>query len=49
MTRARIGPVTRVGAQYDYIRREAFEGIGGAPGTDNNIVLTSLRYFPWEP
>jgi hypothetical protein len=37
----------RVGAQYEYLRREAFEGIGGAPATDNNIILTSIRYFPW--
>ena len=36
-----------VGAQYAYVRKEAFEGIGGAPKTDNNIVMTSLRYYPW--
>ena len=35
----------RVGAQYEYIRREVFAGIGGAPATDNNIFLTSIRYF----
>jgi hypothetical protein len=35
------------GAQYEYIMREAFEGIGGAPSTDDNIVLTSLRYYPF--
>jgi hypothetical protein len=39
----------RVGAQYEFLRREAFEGIGGAPATDNNIFLTSLRYYPWGP
>jgi hypothetical protein len=39
----------RVGAQYEYLRREAFEGIGGAPTTDNNIILTSIRYYPWGP
>jgi hypothetical protein len=37
----------RVGAQYEYIKREAFAGVGGAPSTDNNIVLTSLRYYPF--
>ena len=36
-----------VGAQYEYIKREVFEGVGGAPSTDNNIVLTSLRYYPF--
>jgi hypothetical protein len=35
------------GAQYEYIKREVFAGIGGAPSTDNNIVLTSLRYYPF--
>jgi hypothetical protein len=39
----------RVGAQYEYLRRETFEGIGGAPTTDNNIILTSIRYYPWGP
>jgi hypothetical protein len=37
----------RVGAQYEYIKREAFAGIGDAPSTDNNIVLTSVRYYPF--
>ena len=36
-----------LGAQYEYIRREAFEGIGGAPSTDNNVFYTSLRYYPF--
>ena len=35
----------RVGAQYEYLRRELFAGIGGAPTTDNNIILTSIRYY----
>jgi hypothetical protein len=35
-----------VGAQYAYIKREVFEGIGGAPSTDDNIILTSIRYYP---
>jgi hypothetical protein len=38
----------RVGAQYEYIKREVFAGLGGAPSTDNNIILTSLRYYPFE-
>jgi hypothetical protein len=36
-----------VGAQYAYVRKEAFDGIGGAPKADDNIVMTSLRYYPW--
>jgi hypothetical protein len=36
-----------VGAQYEYIKREVFTGLGGALSTDNNIVLTSLRYYPF--
>jgi hypothetical protein len=35
------------GAQYEYIRRQAFSGLGGAPSTDDNIVMTSLRYYPF--
>lgn len=35
------------GAQYEYIRRQAFNGLGGAPSTDDNIVMTSLRWYPF--
>ncbi len=35
------------GAQYEYIRRQAFAGLGGAPSTDDNIVMTSLRWYPF--
>jgi hypothetical protein len=35
------------GAQYEYIRRQAFAGLGGAPSTDDNIVMTSLRWYPY--
>jgi len=35
------------GAQYEYIKRYSFDGIGGAPSTDNNVVLTSVRYYPF--
>jgi hypothetical protein len=35
------------GAQYSYVRREAFAGIGGAPSTDDNMFFTSLRYYPF--
>jgi hypothetical protein len=35
------------GAQYEYIRRQAFAGLGGAPSTDDNIAMTSLRWYPF--
>jgi len=35
------------GAEYEYIRRQAFAGLGGAPSTDDNIVMTSLRWYPF--
>jgi hypothetical protein len=35
------------GAQYAYIRREAFDGVGGKPSTDDNMFFTSLRYYPF--
>lgn len=36
-----------VGAQYAYVKKEAFGGVGGTPKTDDNIVMTSIRYYPW--
>ena len=43
------GDYSRVtfGAQYEYIKRKAFNGIGGAPSTDDNVVMTSVRYYPF--
>jgi hypothetical protein len=38
----------QVGAQYSYTRRAIFRGVGGAPTTDENIVMLSLRYFPFQ-
>jgi hypothetical protein len=35
------------GAQYAFIKRESFDGIGGAASTDNNMVMTSIRYYPF--
>lgn len=39
--------VLQVGAQLSYTRRNIFSGIGGAPSTDDLILLTSLRYSPF--
>jgi len=38
------------GAQYEFIKRKSFDtfpGNGGAVSTDDNIFLTSLRYYPF--
>ena len=37
----------KVGAQYSYNQRFAFAGVGGAPKTDDNIVMTQVRYYPF--
>jgi hypothetical protein len=36
------------GAQYEYIKRKAFNGIGGTPSTDDNQARTNNRH-PLEP
>jgi hypothetical protein len=37
----------RWGAQAEYITKQAYAGIGGAPKADNEIVMTSLRWYPF--
>ncbi|WMT76203.1 hypothetical protein [Bradyrhizobium sp. Ash2021] len=37
----------KVGTQYSYNQRFAFAGVGGAPKTDDHIVMTQLRYYPF--
>jgi len=37
-----------VGASYSYTRRTIFPGVGGAPSTDENVVMFSFRYFPFS-
>ena len=37
-----------VGAQGSYTRRNTFAGTGGAPSTDEDIVMTSFRYYPFQ-
>ena len=36
-----------VGVQGSYIERDAFSGVGGAPSTNETIVMTSFRYYPF--
>jgi hypothetical protein len=37
-----------VGASYSYTKRTIFPGVGGAPSTDENVVMFSFRYFPFQ-
>lgn len=37
----------QVGAEYEYLKRFVFAGVGGAPSVDENIVMTSFRYYPF--
>jgi hypothetical protein len=37
----------KVGAQYSYTQRFALPGVGGAPKTDDHIVMTQVRYYPF--
>jgi hypothetical protein len=41
------GPKGRIqfGPQYEYIVRNTWRGVGGDPNTNNNIFLTSFRYY----
>ncbi len=38
----------RAGAQYSYTVRDAFAGWGGTPRGVENMVYTSLRYYPFD-
>jgi hypothetical protein len=44
-----VGPFGRLqwGIQYSYTERHAFEGMGGAPVASENMILTSIRYYPF--
>lgn len=33
------------GPQYSYIKRSTWRGVGGSPTTDDNMFLTSFRYY----
>jgi hypothetical protein len=35
------------GLQYSYSQRKSFEGLGGASTADQNIVMASMRYYPF--
>jgi hypothetical protein len=35
------------GLQYSYSQRKSFEGLGGAATANQNIVMASIRYYPF--
>jgi len=37
-----------LGGQYSYTHRQIFDGIGGAPSTNEQIFMTSFRYLPFQ-
>ncbi len=37
----------QTGIENSYTRRNTFSGIGGAPHTDEDVVMMSLRYYPF--
>lgn len=38
----------QTGLQYAYIKRQAYNGIGGAPVAGDNMVLANVRYIPFQ-
>jgi hypothetical protein len=38
----------QAGLQMEHIKREIFDGIGGSPSADLNVLFFSLRYFPFQ-
>ncbi len=38
----------QTGIQYSYTRKTAFDGKGGSPGTDDNMIFLSFRYLPFQ-
>ncbi len=37
-----------LGPQYEYLRRDTFQGIGGAPKVNEQIYMLSFRYYPFQ-
>jgi hypothetical protein len=38
----------QVGAQYEYLKRSIYHGVGPTPKTDENTLLLSFRYYPFQ-
>jgi hypothetical protein len=37
-----------VGPQYEFVRRDTFQGIGGAPKINEQIAILSFRFYPFQ-
>ncbi len=37
-----------IGPQYEYVRRNTFPGVGGAPKVNEQIYMLSFRYYPFQ-
>ncbi|HUN44037.1 MAG TPA: hypothetical protein VMU81_27410 [Acetobacteraceae bacterium] len=37
-----------LGGQYAYVRRNVFPGVGGEPSANENMVMVSFRYYPFQ-
>ncbi|MEA1648907.1 hypothetical protein UAJ10_07730 [Nitrospirillum sp. BR 11164] len=35
------------GMQAEYLRRDAFQGVGGSPSTDDTVVYSAFRFYPF--
>ena len=38
----------RAGVQYAFVKKLTYGGIGGSPNADENIIMTSFRYLPFQ-
>ncbi|WP_419728141.1 hypothetical protein [Lichenicola sp.] len=38
----------QTGMQYSYTKKSIFSGVGGDPSTNENIVMFSFRYYPFQ-
>lgn len=38
----------QTGVQYSYINRQVFQGVGPTPNTNENMLMFSFRYYPFQ-
>jgi hypothetical protein len=38
----------QIGLEYSYLKRKAFDGVGGAPDADINMGFVSFRWYPYQ-
>jgi outer membrane murein-binding lipoprotein Lpp len=46
MYQGRFGAI-KLGTEYSYTQRFTFAGVGGAPKTDDHIIMSNFRYYPF--